>query len=61
MGSSDSSSLSASGVQIGQNMLDDFREDELKNKRKQTDTVFQKKWTWKGEFVESFFYTKLLG
>ena len=40
-----------SGVQAGQNMLDDSKEDELKKKRKQTDKVIQKKWTWKDEFI----------
>ena len=48
------SSLYTSGVQTGQNVLDDSRKDELKKKRKQTDIVTQKKWTWKDEFFESF-------
>ena len=50
-GSSDFSSLCESGVQTGQNVLDDSRKDELKKKRKQTDTVIQKKWTWKDELM----------
>ena len=49
-GSSDFSSLCESGVQTGQNVLDDSLdlEDELKGKRKQTTCIaIQKKWTWK--------------
>ena len=47
-GTSEFSSLSASGVQTGQNVLDDSQEDELNGnqprpkKRKQIDTVTQK-------------------
>ena len=55
------SSLCASGVQTGQNVLDDSQEDQHElngyqprpKKRKQTDAVTQKKWTWKDEFVAS--------
>ena len=59
VGSSGFSSLSLSGVQTGQNVLDDSQEDELNGnqprpkKRKQTYTVTQKKWNWKDEFVEA--------
>ena len=55
------SSLCASGVQTGQNVLDDSQEDQDElngyqprpKKRKQTDAVTQKKWAWKDEFVVS--------